>query len=196
VAGNGRHGADDRIALALACGATAETAARSAQVSERTVQRRLADPAFMARVDQLRAELRGRAVRQLAAGMAGAAEALNYLTRHASAESVRHSAARSVFELSYKFEEAEGLARRVEALERRLAEVTGDAGQPEDPDDPPGGAGPLAPPERQPDPGPAEGGPQRGHDPGGDGAGPVAGAGFGYHGPLIDDGIPPLDLGG
>ena len=41
----GRKNADDAVLLALACGATVAQAAHRAGVSERTVYRRLKDPA-------------------------------------------------------------------------------------------------------------------------------------------------------
>jgi ABC-type sugar transport system substrate-binding protein len=61
MAGRNRK-ADAGLVLALACGASAESAAQKAQVSLRTVYRRLAEPGFRAQVDAMRTEMaqRGR----------------------------------------------------------------------------------------------------------------------------------------
>jgi hypothetical protein len=67
VAGGGRKNADAALALALAGGATVEGAARSAGVSPRTAYRRLDDPAFRGRVDEIRADMVRLATGRLAA---------------------------------------------------------------------------------------------------------------------------------
>lgn len=67
MAGCGRRNADTALALALAGGATVETAAQAAGVSPRTVHRRAADPAFRALVDEIRAETVRQVVGQLSA---------------------------------------------------------------------------------------------------------------------------------
>ncbi len=46
---------DEPLILALACGVSVETAARQCRVSERTVYRRLQDPAFRTQVQAARA---------------------------------------------------------------------------------------------------------------------------------------------
>src|SRR5438874_1929561 len=50
AAQRGKRNLDERLQLTLACGATAEAAARSLDISERTVYRRLSDPAFRRRL--------------------------------------------------------------------------------------------------------------------------------------------------
>lgn len=57
MAGGSRKNADEALLLALACGATVESAARSAGVAERTAYRRLNDPAFRRRLQDLRADM-------------------------------------------------------------------------------------------------------------------------------------------
>src|SRR5205823_3793086 len=56
AAQRGKRNLDERLQLTLACGATAEAAARSLDISERTVYRRLSDPAFRRRLQDLRAD--------------------------------------------------------------------------------------------------------------------------------------------
>jgi hypothetical protein len=53
----GRRQADDMILMALACGATLEAAAAKAGVSKTTVQRRMQDPAFKARLQEFRSDM-------------------------------------------------------------------------------------------------------------------------------------------
>ena len=50
MAERGKRGADHQLLMALACGATVEADARQADVSESTVYRRLAEPAFSDRL--------------------------------------------------------------------------------------------------------------------------------------------------
>ena len=53
----GKRSADDKLLLALACGASAEAAAQQAGVSVHTVYRRLEDAQFRARLRKLRADI-------------------------------------------------------------------------------------------------------------------------------------------
>ena len=57
MAGNGRKNADQALMLALACGATVESAARKASVSESTIYRRLKDPGFQRELAKLQSEM-------------------------------------------------------------------------------------------------------------------------------------------
>ena len=57
MAGMGRHGADESLALALSTGQTLADAARAAGVWERTARRRWADPDFRRRVADLRGQV-------------------------------------------------------------------------------------------------------------------------------------------
>ncbi len=47
---SGRRKADDRLIMALACGATVESAARQAGIGETTVYRHMREPDFKARL--------------------------------------------------------------------------------------------------------------------------------------------------
>src|SRR3954454_24793097 len=74
--GTGRHRADDVLLLALATGATVEGAAAQADVSESTVYRRLADPEFADRLQQMRAAMVQRATALLTTAAAQAVQTL------------------------------------------------------------------------------------------------------------------------
>jgi hypothetical protein len=116
----GRSAADAALALAFAAGKTLAEAAQAAGVSERTASRRRADPAFAARVAELRSEMARRAVGRLAETMAEAAGVLRGLLC-ARSETVRLGAARSILELGASLlrqtDEADELDARLRALE-------------------------------------------------------------------------------
>ena len=102
---------------ALAGGATYEDAAERAGVSERTVRRRLDDPAFRHRVDAARAEMLSRAVARLTGASVEAVEALRGLLGSGQ-DFARLGAARAILELGLKLREQLDLAGRVAALEQ------------------------------------------------------------------------------
>src|SRR5207253_1986680 len=65
-----RKNTDEALLLALACGASVENAARTAGMSARTAQRRLTEPAFRKRLQDLRTDMAQRTGGMLtAAGM-------------------------------------------------------------------------------------------------------------------------------
>ncbi len=117
----GRTRADDLLALALARGLTLAEAAAEAKVSERTAQRRLADPAFAALVIELRGRMVEGALGQLADSLAEAATTMRALLKGKS-ESVRLGAARSLFEMVLKIREQSELSDRIASLEQLLAD--------------------------------------------------------------------------
>ena len=123
MAGNGRNNGD-ALALALAAGDTAIEAAAKARMSERTVYRRLADPAFRRHVQALRGEMVGRALGRMANGMSEAADVLRSLLA-AKSESVRLGAARSLLEIGSKLRESVELESRLQALEERASGPNG-----------------------------------------------------------------------
>ena len=88
--------------LALACGATVTQAASKANLSERTVYRRLQDPAFHQRIEALRADMVQRAAALLIAATLLAAKTLVDLQAATTPASVRRRAARDIIELSQK----------------------------------------------------------------------------------------------
>ena len=115
----GRKGADSGLVAALACGATVEAAAKTANVSETTVYRRLRESEFRQRVAEARDEMVSRAVARLSATSTLAADTLRELLK-ARSETVRLGAARTVLELGMKLRETEDLAARIAALEETL----------------------------------------------------------------------------
>jgi len=117
-----RKKADDALLLALACGATVESAARQCRLSERTVYRRLADPEFRRRLQALRADMVQRTAGALTAAATEAVRTLLELQKATSPPGVRLGAARAVLEIGVKLREAAELEERLAALEERLAE--------------------------------------------------------------------------
>lgn len=87
-----RRDITDLLAAHLAAGATIKDAARELGIGEKTARRRWADPAFKARVAELRREMTTRAVGRLADRMAAAADVLGALL-DSPAEMVRLRAA-------------------------------------------------------------------------------------------------------
>jgi hypothetical protein len=122
MADNPRKRAEDKLLLALACGATIESAARECGLSPRTVYRRLADPAFRRRLGQLRADMVQRTAGALTAAGAEAVRTLLELLKPAVAPSTRLGAARAVLESGVKLRELAELEGRLAALEERVAE--------------------------------------------------------------------------
>jgi hypothetical protein len=107
---------------ALACGATVEHAARKAGVGERTVYRRLADPAFCRQLCQLRTEMVQRTAGMLTGAGMGAVKVLVDLQSDVAVPAgVRRRSARDVLEMGLKFRETAELEQRLAAVEARLA---------------------------------------------------------------------------
>jgi hypothetical protein len=115
-----RKKAEDTLLLALACGATVEGAARQCRLSERTVYRRLADPAFGRRLQELRADMVQRTAGALTATATEAVRTLLELQKATVPAAVRLGAARAVLELGMKFRETAELTERIAALEKQL----------------------------------------------------------------------------
>jgi hypothetical protein len=112
-----RRKADADLILALACGATPENAAQKAGFGVRTVYRRLAEPAFRAQVNEMRAELVRRAAGMLTAASMVSIKTLTTLQESAVSESVRLGAARAVLELGCKVRASVQLMERIAAVE-------------------------------------------------------------------------------
>jgi hypothetical protein len=120
MARRGRHNADDALVLALACGATAENAARTASVSLRTVYRRLADPAFRTRLQGARTDMVQRATGMLTAAALEAVKTLLGLQHASVPAAVRLGAARAILEIGAKLREVADLEARLAALEQQV----------------------------------------------------------------------------
>jgi hypothetical protein len=116
---------DDTLLKALAIGATVESAARKAEVSERTVYRRLADSKFRWRLTSLRNEMVERTAGMLTGGGLSAVKTLVDLQQDAAVNAhVRRRAARDVLELGIKLRETADLEQRIAALEERAVKAT------------------------------------------------------------------------
>jgi hypothetical protein len=115
------------LLLALACGATAESAAQKAGVSLRTVRRRLADPEFCRRLQQLRGEIVQRTTGTLTAVTGEAVRALAELLKPDVAPHTRLGAARAVLEMAMKMREFAEFGERLGELEQRFDEYNADS---------------------------------------------------------------------
>ena len=112
---------ENRLLTALACGATVEGAANSSGFSQATIYRRLKDPAFKARLHQLRADMVQRTAGALTAAAMESVRTLLELQKPSNPATVRLGAARSVLELGVKLRENGDLEERINALEQQLA---------------------------------------------------------------------------
>jgi hypothetical protein len=120
MAQRGRRNADHKLLMAFVCGATLESAARQAGVSESTAQRRLDDPVFQQQLQALRADMIQRTAGALTAAATEAVRTLLELQKPATPPAVRLGAARSVLEIGIKLREAADLEERLSALEQQL----------------------------------------------------------------------------
>jgi hypothetical protein len=116
----GRKNADDAVLLALACGATAENAAKKAGVGIRTVNRRLADPNFKKRLTEIRADILKRATGVLTAATMEAVKTLMDLQKPATPAAVRLGAARTILEFGIKLRDSTEMEERIAALEAQM----------------------------------------------------------------------------
>ena len=110
------------LILALACGASPESAAQKTGLSVRTVYRRLSDPAFQQQVSEVRADMVRRSAGLLTAAGLSAIKTFTVLLESAKSESVRLGAARAVIELGQKLRDTTDFEERLAAVERHQAE--------------------------------------------------------------------------
>ena len=116
--------ADQVLLQALACGATVELAARKANMGERTAYRRLKDPCFLQRLEQLRADMVGRTASLLTGAGMGSVKTLVDLQNEGTVPAgVRRRAARDVLELGLKFRENTSWEQHVARLEEHVAQA-------------------------------------------------------------------------
>jgi AcrR family transcriptional regulator len=113
--------AEVKLLLALACGATAEQAARQAGVSVRTVYRRLKNQQFWRQVQAMRADMVQRASGTLTAASGEAVKTLLELLRAPTPFNVRLGAARGIWEIGMRVCEDVELEQRLATLEEQLA---------------------------------------------------------------------------
>lgn len=115
-----RKKGEDALLLALACGASVEAAARQCQLTERTVYRRLQEPAFNAKLRDMRSDMVKRAAGMLSAAATEAVRTLLSLQKESAPAAVRLGAARAVLELGIKVRELAELETRIAELEAIL----------------------------------------------------------------------------
>ena len=120
-----RKKAEDALLAGWACGASVANAARQCGISERTVYRRLAEPGFKRRLQEVRADIMQRTLDVLSAGALESAKTLLALQKDLVAAQVRLGAARTVLELGLKLREQADLERRLQALEERWGNAGG-----------------------------------------------------------------------
>jgi len=111
---------EESLLLALACGATVESAARQCGLSDRTVYRRLEDAAFKKRLERVRADMVGRSAGMLTAAGGESVRTLMALQKD-STPAVRLGAARTILEMGLKIRQMVDLEQRLEELEELLA---------------------------------------------------------------------------
>lgn len=119
---NGRRKADDRLLMALACGATVESAARQAGIGETTVYRRMRDPAFKTRLREVQADILQRTAGALTAAATESVRTLLELQKPGTPPATRLGAARAVLEIGLKVREIVELEARVVELEQLVNE--------------------------------------------------------------------------
>jgi type II secretory pathway component PulF len=118
-----RKNTDEVLLTALACGATVDNAAHSAGMSARTVHRRLKEPVFQERLQQVHTDMLRRTAGMLTAAGLESVKTLITLQQTTNPGSVRLGAARSVLEMGVKVREASELAQRLAALEAQINAV-------------------------------------------------------------------------
>jgi soluble lytic murein transglycosylase-like protein len=107
------------LVLALASGDSVKDAARLANVSERTVYRRLRNESFARRVNQARTAMLQQAVGRLASAVPKASAVLDKLLDSRS-ERIRLQAAKAIMDSSVKLGDAVAYEQRLASMEAML----------------------------------------------------------------------------
>ena len=107
------------LILSLASGESVRDAARLANVSERTVYRRLRNESFVQRVTQARTAMLQQAVGRLTKAVPKASDVLDKLLDSRS-ERVRLQAAKAIMDCSVKLADAVAYERRLATVESQL----------------------------------------------------------------------------
>jgi len=110
---------DVLLAMAIASGASASSAAREMELSLSTVQRRMADPEFRKLVAELRREMLTSALGRVSHNMTRAADTVAALL-DAEEPHIRLRAARALMTLGLKLHDSLELSERIEALEEEV----------------------------------------------------------------------------
>ena len=120
---------DECIALALASGQKRTKAAKLAACSARTVRRRMEDPAFRARVSELRLQMVERAVGALSRLGGEAATTLGRLMKESQPAGVQLGACRTVLMTVVSILEHVADVRQLSMVEELLREVKAKGGR-------------------------------------------------------------------
>jgi hypothetical protein len=123
-----RKKAEDALLLALACGATVEAAGRQCGLSERTIYRRLREPDFRQRLQDVRNDMVQRTAGTLTAAATEAVRTLLDLQKPTAPPPVRLGAAKAILEIGMKVREVAELEQRLQALEVQVASNAGGQG--------------------------------------------------------------------
>ena len=113
---------DAVIIAALVGGATIDEAAKIADISPRTVHRRLASPEFKAALDDANLVIIRHAVSRLCGGSIRAVDTLEDLLE-AKSENTRLQAARSILGLAIKYRETIELEDRLRQIENMIKQT-------------------------------------------------------------------------
>jgi hypothetical protein len=120
MAQGGRKKGDEQLALALACGASVDAAARAAGVSRSTAHRRLKEPAFLAKLQALSADMVRQQMTALTASGMVFVTTIVELAKTPNEGKLRLGAARTGLEYGIKMRVGNDLEQRLAALERRV----------------------------------------------------------------------------
>ena len=123
VAESQRKKNEDALLLALACGATVESAARQCDLCERTIYRRLRDREFRIQLHRVRADMVARTAAMLTAAGLESVRTLLELQKGTSPAAIRLGAARAILEIGLKLREAVDLQLQIDELEGRVDEI-------------------------------------------------------------------------
>jgi hypothetical protein len=110
---------DDVLIVHLAAGLTIKAAAEAAGLNEKTVRRRLADPAFRDRVNQARDGLREQMLGRLLTASLQAVATLEAMQTPETPATARVAAARALLENADRLTHTVDLAKRVADLEAK-----------------------------------------------------------------------------
>ncbi len=121
-----RRSVDHALAAALGAGQTYAQAARAAGCSARTVDRRVLDPGFRRRVQEVRAAMYARAAAALVDASVEAVAELRCLMKNADADSARVSAARAILSLAPTWRDSTEIESRLAALAERVDQLSAD----------------------------------------------------------------------
>ncbi len=119
MAGRGSESSTLKLLSGLAAGKSYAQVAQEANVSERTISRRMADPAFRKRLSEVRSDALGQVVGLLSQGSAEAARTLLRLLT-CGKPSIEARAAEAILDRAFRGMELLDLEERLAALETKV----------------------------------------------------------------------------